>query len=224
MGAGPAIRPARLLRTEGGRPEVRTVRRTSPGTRPRHPAIADPRPTAERQVPFPGEHRFHQSSCSSTCLAVQLARGSPRDPSIRDGSRRRPPSPPPPRCPIRDVSQVAVVGHVHRHQPSGGTTPQRDRSRMTSSEECPMRCSGSGMRVRARHPANPSPQALKFSITSTRAGYQSATSRVNSRYSPMWLSIEHGTRPYSRTMWTTRGEYSSSASAASGATRCGLPS
>ncbi len=35
----------------------------------------------------------------------------------------------------------------------------------------------------------------------------------------MWLSIEHGTMSYSRTMCTTSGEYSSSASAASGATR-----
>ena len=68
-----------------------------------------------------------------------------------------------------------------------------------------MRCTGTGTFVRAIQVASRSPKALVPSITSTLAGYQSATSGVNARYSPMWLSIEHGTMPYWRTMCTTRG-------------------
>ena len=41
---------------------------------------------------------------------------------------------------------------------------------------------------------------------SSGVGIHSATSSANGRYSPMWLSTEQGTRPYSRTMWATRGE------------------
>ena len=40
---------------------------------------------------------------------------------------------------------------------------------------------------------------------SSGVGIHSATSSANGTYSPMWLSTEHGTSPYSRTMCTTSG-------------------
>jgi hypothetical protein len=76
----------------------------------------------------------------------------------------------------------------------------------TSSWLWPARCSGSGTLVVAAQLAARSRNTMIGSWKSSGVGIHSATSSANGTYSPMWLSTEHGTSPYSRTMCTTSGE------------------
>ncbi len=124
--------------------------------------------------------------------------------------------PTPPASTVAGTSTMAPSGRLGMYPRLGTLTALRSRGRSvhmapmigkTSSADRPARCMGTWdspfpYRVTSRSMRVPTP-SWKY----TGTGCHPATSRANGTYSPMWLSTEQGSRPYSRNMWETSGEY-----------------